>query len=523
MHALRRPLIWIVDDSRTGATITQRALGSHHDYETFSDGVALIERLKATARFPDVVLLDWVMPGMTGDEVCRFVRADPQMRSLSIIMLTASRIETRDIVHALESGANDYVAKPFVAEELRARVAAVLREGHLKREAERERERITTINRLGRALFEAGPNVDAILHAMAHALVGRLCDGCAVMFFPSSVAEIAVAHHKVATGAAILGAIASITDPMIGTFDSATEALASLPSQYGDYIRAHGLRGIAVRAISARALAQGVVTLTRDGDSLPFDAQDLAAIEACLDHTGLALEAAIRSEAERATMRFHEELIGIVSHDLRTPLAALAMGVEMLGRPGATPSEQLLARLDNSTRRMTTIVDQLLDVTRTRLDTGIPIAPRPTQLLPLIHNVLEELKLGRAASFDVTGDDVTGLWDGDRLAQVISNLASNAVQYGRPDTPIRVAVASDASHARITISNAIREQPIPPEELATLFDPFKRADTGRRHSGGLGLGLYIVAEIVRAHHGTIGVESRAGTTIFRVTLPIAPA
>ena len=287
-------------------------------------------------------------------------------------------------------------------------------------------------------------------------------------------------------------------------------------------MRSCGLRGLAVMAIPVRGLAHGVVTLTRDTPSEPFDRHDLAAIETCLEHTGLALEAAIRSEAERATTRFHEEMLGIVGHDLRNPLAAMGVGIELLRLRGTDPdSERVLGRLENSARRMTTIVDQLLDVTRARLGTGIPVERRALRLEPLIAGVVDELRLAhRSTAFELRGADVEGVWDGDRLGQVISNLASNAAMYGKPGGPVVIELAQSSAAATIAISNPIRGAPIADSVLHTLFDPFQRG-RGGEHPGGLGLGLYIVREIVRAHGGTIEVASAAAGTTFRVSLPLA--
>src|SRR5687768_16189866 len=155
--------IWLVDDSRTQLAVTEQSLGSGYQFERFHDGPSVLRRLTETSRLPDLLILDWVMPGLSGDELCRHLRANPATRELPIVIFTASRTETEHVVCALESGANDYVAKPFVPEELRARVGAILRAGQVKRAAERERLRVTAINKLGRALLQAGSDADAIL------------------------------------------------------------------------------------------------------------------------------------------------------------------------------------------------------------------------------------------------------------------------------------------------------------------------------------------------------------------------
>ena len=170
---------------------------------------------------------------------------------------------------------------------------------------------------------------------------------------------------------------------------------------------------------------------------------------------------------------------------------------------------------------MTGIVEQLLDVTRARIGTGIPVTPRHVELVPLVEAVVDELRMSLPKSrFElVTPTPVEGFWDPDRLGQVVSNLASNAAHYGRADAPVTVTVAPDADQVWILVHNEIRDEPIPPARLAKLFDPFKRGDDAGQHTTGLGLGLYIVQEIVAAHNGTTSATSDRNGTTFRVGLP----
>lgn len=150
----KRPRVWICDDSPTEAAITEKTLGGSYELERFADGSVVVERLTGTnAPLPDLLLLDWVMPGMPGDEVCRFLRSHDHTRALPIILVTASRVETADVVAGLAAGANDYVARPFEAAELRARVSAAIRSKQLADEATNERTRLAAVNQLGHALL----------------------------------------------------------------------------------------------------------------------------------------------------------------------------------------------------------------------------------------------------------------------------------------------------------------------------------------------------------------------------------
>jgi signal transduction histidine kinase len=475
--AERLPLIWIVDDSPTQAALTQRTLGDAYRSEIMADGESLIEKLSSSNVPPDLILLDWVMPGMSGDEVCRFIRADPRTRDLPIVIMTASRTDSDSVVIGLDSGANDYLAKPVVPSELRARIGSILRAETTKRLAARQRHRLEGIVRFGRALYAEGADIPAVMSALADALVPDLCDSCAVVVRTAQVTHAPVVRHHADSSAA------ATTFP-----------------------------------IPIRGVAEGHVTVTRH----PRDASDddRVAIEACLDLAGLAIEATMRSLAEKATTRFHEEMVGIVSHDLRTPLGALTMGIEILQEDATPAASKVLGSMNRSARRMTAIVDELLDVTRVRLGNGIAVTRAPIQLRSLVEGVLEELRLAhRSATIDLVGPASSGLWDAERLGQVIANLVSNAAKYGRQQRPITVTLSSRDDQQVISVHNQNRGAPIPPAQLALLFDPFERGEA--RTEQGLGLGLYIVREIVRAHGGTVVAESDDAGTTFRATLPCA--
>ena len=513
-------LIWIVDDSPTQGALTEHALGGPHHYVHFHDGTSVVEMATSTRVLPDLIILDWVMPGLSGDEVCRFLKKDSRTRDIPLVMLTASRTETRDIVHAFESGANDYVAKPFVVEELHARINTLVRAARTKRAADREVARVTAINQLSRALLAADANVGVILDHLSRTLVNTFADGCVIDVVSSTTAE-RVARHRVARGTELL--LGTIERQATNSFADRDQALAQLPPSYAPYIQTFGLAELRAMQIPMRGLAEGHVMLTRDTPE-PFEPSDIATMETCLELTGLAIEAALRAEAERIAARFQEEMIGIVSHDLRTPLGAMSMGVDLLRSetPETGTQGDVLRRINRSLRRMMSIVDQLLDVTRSRIGQGIQLAPKPTHLNAVVASVIDELRLAHPkTTFEITGVQINGRWDPDRLEQVVSNLAKNAALYGREEAKVTITLETTGDVATISVHNHIRSAPIPEAQLRTMFDPFMRG-VSREHATGLGLGLYIVREIVKAHGGVIEVESNLDGTVFRLSLPIAP-
>ena len=218
-----------------------------------------------------------------------------------------------------------------------------------------------------------------------------------------------------------------------------------------------------------------------------------------------------------------EQLLGVVGHDLRNPLAVIAMSAATLLKRGhlIEADAKIAARIARNSDYMSKMISQLLDFTRARLGSGIPIERKPMDVAEVAAQVVADCEIAnpdRVLSLDIAGD-VCGNWDRERLAQVLGNLIGNAVQYGQPDAPIAVRVAGRGEQLVISVHN--QGAAIPADLLATIFDPFRRGNA-RPRAEGLGLGLFIVREIARAHGGEVSVQSseHEGTTFF-VELPRA--
>jgi signal transduction histidine kinase len=169
---------------------------------------------------------------------------------------------------------------------------------------------------------------------------------------------------------------------------------------------------------------------------------------------------------------------------------------------------------------MSNIISQLLDFTRTRLGGGIPIDPKPTDLAEICTEVIDEMESAypdRTLLFAADGD-TRGVWDRARLAQVVSNLVSNAIQYGKRDAAIAVELGGEDDAVTLSVHN--EGPPIAPDLLSSIFEPFRRQHSAMVRTDGLGLGLYICREMIRVHRGEISVQSSDGAgTTFRVRLP----
>lgn len=217
-----------------------------------------------------------------------------------------------------------------------------------------------------------------------------------------------------------------------------------------------------------------------------------------------------RKRLEKARDRF----VAVLGHDLRNPLSSISVGAETLLRADdiAPKYKTTLQRIVNSTDRMTELIADLIDFART-LGGQLPLSRRPLDMATVCRTIIDELQTESGPRVDLqsTGD-TRGEWDSGRLGQAISNLLGNALKHGKP--PIRLALRGNANHVVLEITNQGR--PIPEESLCSVFEPFSHAADTR----GLGLGLFIVKEIVTAHGGTIDVVSTAETgTTFTVHWP----
>jgi signal transduction histidine kinase len=233
-----------------------------------------------------------------------------------------------------------------------------------------------------------------------------------------------------------------------------------------------------------------------------------------------------RAEAElRQRADFERQLIGIVSHDLRNPLQAIQLSAAtLLRRPGVDDRQAaVIHRISGTAERMTRMIRDLLDFTRARMGGGLALVRRPLDLHALARQVVDEVQLahpGRAVQVQREGD-AQGDWDEDRLAQLLGNLLNNALAYSPPGSPVRVSTRGLDGEVLLEVHN--RGEPIAPEQLPRLFRPFERGEHQVTSAGrSIGLGLFIVDGIVRAHGGRIEVRSTAseGTT-FTVRLPRA--
>jgi signal transduction histidine kinase len=230
-------------------------------------------------------------------------------------------------------------------------------------------------------------------------------------------------------------------------------------------------------------------------------------------------EAALLGEREGAELR--EQFIAVLGHDLRNPLASIDAGTKMLLRtPLDEKGKTIVGLMQNSATRMAKMIDNVLDLARGRLGTGISLARDANQpLVPVLNQVAAELQASwpdREIETDFSLAERVNC-DRTRIAQLFSNLLGNAITHGAADRAIRARARTDGVHFELWVSNA--GDPIPAAALDRLFRPFTRGSI-RPNQQGLGLGLYIASEIARAHGGTLHVSSTPEETRFTFRMPL---
>lgn len=252
------------------------------------------------------------------------------------------------------------------------------------------------------------------------------------------------------------------------------------------------------------------------------------AVLALTSAASLALIAALCLVLARTSHRllraaaFGERVLAIVSHDVRSPLAAiLASASHSRRRPGASEAEQSNAdRIIRSARRIEGLAKLLLDFSRARMRGGLPVVPAPDDLHAAVRAIVEELREAfpeRGIEHQEEGDG-RGEFDRARLGQAVANLIDNAIRHGAPDRPVRVTSSGTSSESvEVVVHN--EGALIDPALLPFIFDPFHKGATRPPLRESHGLGLYVVNEVAKGHGGRVEVASTAHGTTFRIQLP----
>lgn len=229
---------------------------------------------------------------------------------------------------------------------------------------------------------------------------------------------------------------------------------------------------------------------------------------------------------QRSVDQHRNLLLGMLGHDMRNPLNCIVMTASHLAAlNGGKQISEAAGRLIRSGASMQALLDDLTDFNRANLGLGIRIDPHEVDLAETAADELDQFRAAhphRRIEFTASGD-TSGRWDGTRVQQILRNLVSNALSHGAADAPVRVALHGEEPEVRIEVSNSGQ---VEPSHVGRLFEPLVRGideQESPKAPEGLGLGLFIVREIAKAHGGAVDARSEGEETTFAVHLPRSTA
>ncbi|WP_211486470.1 ATP-binding protein, partial [Corallococcus exiguus] len=490
----RRGRILVADDNADMRGYVSGLLASHWNVRAVADGEAAFEAALETK--PDLILSDVMMPRLDGFGLLQKLRGDARTRGIPFIMLSARAGEEARI-EGLQAGADDYLVKPFSARELLARVDSQLQLG-------RARQQLSDFFMQAPAAMcvMSGPDLlFTVINPMFANLMGRdMLGRPARDAQPEGGHGVLLQHLErvYRTGEPFVGREIPVRQP--DGQGGLKELLldVDIHTQRDGEGRIQGLL-VAVQEVSERTRAR----------------QQLEAVTHDLQH---ALAA-------------RDTFLGVASHELKTPVTALLLHLEMTRRRlsptrGAPPSpEKLLAAMESALRqveRMSRLVDELLDVSRIRAG-KLDFHMEESDPMEMVHEVLDTFReqMEQAGCIlELRAElGLRVLWDRSRMQQVMTNLVSNAIKYA-PGTPLRIGFARRGERLILYVSDG--GPGIPPEHQARVFERFERGGPPRSVHG-LGLGLFIAHQIVEGHHGKLVLQSAAGEgASFFIDLPLPP-
>ncbi len=579
--------ILVVEDSATQAAALAGLL-EESGYETVvaRDGIAALAAIRS--EHFDLVLSDIVMPGMTGYEVCRRVKTELGHPELPVVLLTGLS-DPMDIIRGLECGADNYITKPYDRAHLLDRVRLVLDNRRLREgassggsvditflgnrfsiSAEKEQildllvssyEELVRTNQAGRraeqrarfladasAVLATSLDVDTILQKLVRFVVPAIADLCTAEIIDDTgrVRRVEVSHADPELDD-IAQSMRGGKSPSLDRSSLARDILErSRPVliadlQAADVADAHPMDGIVheARALGMRSLI--AVPLIARGHTLGalifvagsvrrhYSADDTALAVELARQTALAVDNARLYRAAQMATRARDDLLAIVSHDLRNPLHAIYMAatflLEVLPEESEVADIALSRRqaevIKRSARRGNALISDLLDVTR--IEDGrltVNIQPMGAEEL-LVEAVNEARSMAQQKDLELLvtypPSLPTVLADRSRMAQVFSNLLGNAIKFTPVGGEVRLTAQLSGTSVHFTVSDS--GPGITAEHLPHLFDRYWQARETQQL--GTGLGLFIARGITEAHGGQLWAESELGVgATFNFTLPV---
>jgi signal transduction histidine kinase len=344
------------------------------------------------------------------------------------------------------------------------------------------------------------------------------------------------------TASTIAERVAELTTKGLATPAAVHLCVPAMPGAAAEELVTYGADAPPLRAAAMRAIARREAVADRETLAVPlcvgdrvlgavtllgaFAPDDARVLEQLAAQTALVLDNARLLAETRAACEAKDAVLAVASHELMTPLTALAGYGEVLVKllqdeaPPRSALERAAHGVQRTTERVSELSRRLLDSERIRRG-QLVVERERGDLLPTLRDAVERAALaeGRGMTLDARSTALWGRWDPLRIEEAVANLISNAARYSPRETPIRIAVAIEGNELHLAVED--HGIGIPERDHARIFDAFRRGSNARFGGAGLGLGLHVAAEIFRAHGGRIWFESRLGKgTTFHVALPL---
>jgi PAS domain S-box-containing protein len=471
-----QPSLLLVDDNEEGL-FALKAMLKRDDVSiiTARSGTEALELMLEHTIM--LAIIDVQMPEIDGFELATLMRGVARTRDVPIIFVTAGSQDEQRVFAGYEAGAVDFLFKPIDAHLLRSKVGVFITLEKQRYELRRSEMRFRRlVEATSQAVWRLEPNGSVsedsptFRELTGISLSDWLDGGWPMMIHPDDRAQV------------------------LACWEEARNRCATYEVEY------------------RVCRAGGGYTWTHARFAPVFDDNGRL-----IEWIGANTDIEARKQAEN----IREMFVAILSHDLRNPLGAILNSAQLvLSRTDDEQIKRPLARVLSSGGRMARMIEQLLDLTRVRLGGGIDLCPLEVDFARIVNQVLSEITTAKDRFVvDICGD-THGIWDVDRMCQVASNLAGNAVDHSPPNSPIFVRI--DGGHAdRLEFSVHNVGSAIPKEIRDVIFEPFRGVKDRRRgQSGGIGLGLFITKQLVEAHGGSLRFDTSDDTgTVFRVRLP----
>jgi signal transduction histidine kinase/CheY-like chemotaxis protein len=533
----RRLHIVHLEDERMDAELVEAHLSEH--FECTIDQVSSRAAYEAalTHRAPDLILADYSLPGFDGLQALEIARRT--YPDVPFLFVTGALSDDR-AVETLRLGATDFVVKHRI-DRLVPAVKRALDEARERRERIRVQRSLKLLLDAS-ALLASSLDVDATLSNITKLAIVELCDWCIVDLHPDVANEsqrLTVAardphlvelthelrHRYPIQDIHVFGPARVTSTARPELHETITDELLvarARDPQHLAQLRKLSLRSSMTVPMRAGRRALGAITFVLTRENRHYDAHDLETAQDLADRAAVAIDNALLHGKLQAALREREELMRIVSHDLRTPLGYIATSSSLLRSalpPDLPRAAQWADGIARSANEMQRLISDLLDMAK--LESGTFVLARDVvNLRQIIEDTFEivawQAKQRGVELIDDVDRSLSLYLDRDRIAQVVANLVVNAIKFTRSGGRITVRARKSGADVEITVEDT--GVGMAAEDLAHVFEPYWQGT--QRGTQGVGLGLSIVARLIKAHGGTIAVESEIGRgTVFRISLP----